>query len=213
MGDVHYIVEKLGAPPFNYAVDLVKFTEKSCNDLLQLTSDVFSTISSKHSKVVVSTEGIDYAVERITNFLKIVKYKPTVDGALFRQLLGAGDKDVIYHILKWVLSQPQVLEKRSMVGYYMSLPDMPEELNYDADVMEIKEEIKQLQQEFVEVRAPAPTCLSLKTQLASRQPNPSARSTLCYAMFNPYAPLGIVFSQPCFLAGVEQLLVGHSILP
>lgn len=150
MGDVHYIVEKLSAPPFNYQLDLVRFAEKSSNDLLQIISDVFSAISTKHAKVDVAKDGVDHAVDRITNFLRIVKYKPTVDGATFRQLLGAGDKGVMYHVLKWVLPQAGVLEKRAVVGYFMSLPDMPEELNYDADVMELKEEIKQLQAEFVE---------------------------------------------------------------
>ena len=42
----------------------------------------------------------------------------------FRQLLAAGDKDVIYPILKWVVPQPQLLEKRAYVGHYLSFPDV-----------------------------------------------------------------------------------------
>ena len=42
----------------------------------------------------------------------------------FRQQLGAGDKDTISSILKWVVPQPQHLEKRAFVGYYLSLPDV-----------------------------------------------------------------------------------------
>jgi hypothetical protein len=42
----------------------------------------------------------------------------------FRQLLSAGDKDVVYPILKWVVPQPQLLEKRAFVGYYLSFPDV-----------------------------------------------------------------------------------------
>ena len=44
----------------------------------------------------------------------------------FRQLLAAGDKDVIYPILKWVVPQPQLLEKRAFVGHFLSFPDVSE---------------------------------------------------------------------------------------
>jgi hypothetical protein len=44
---------------------------------------------------------------------------------VFRALLAAGDKDVVYPLLKWVVSQPDgALEKRAFVGYYMSFPDV-----------------------------------------------------------------------------------------
>lgn len=36
----------------------------------------------------------------------------------------AGDKDAVYPILKWVVPQPQVLEKRAFIGYYLSMPDV-----------------------------------------------------------------------------------------
>lgn len=42
----------------------------------------------------------------------------------FRQLLAAGDKDVVYPILKWVVPQPELLEKRAFVGHYLSFPDV-----------------------------------------------------------------------------------------
>lgn len=44
--------------------------------------------------------------------------------AMFRQLLAAGDGDVVQQVLKWVLSQGQLLEKRAFVGYYLSFPDV-----------------------------------------------------------------------------------------
>jgi hypothetical protein len=43
---------------------------------------------------------------------------------MFRQLLAAGERDVVQQVLKWVLSQGQVLEKRAFVGYYLSFPDV-----------------------------------------------------------------------------------------
>jgi hypothetical protein len=42
----------------------------------------------------------------------------------FKQLLAAGDRDVVYGVIKWVLSQGQVLEKRAFVGFYLSFPEV-----------------------------------------------------------------------------------------
>ena len=42
----------------------------------------------------------------------------------FRQLLAAGDRDVTYTILRWILPQAQQLEKRAFVGYFLSFPDV-----------------------------------------------------------------------------------------
>jgi hypothetical protein len=42
----------------------------------------------------------------------------------FKQLLAAGDRDVVYSVIKWVLSQGQVLEKRAFVGFYLSFPEV-----------------------------------------------------------------------------------------
>jgi hypothetical protein len=44
--------------------------------------------------------------------------------ATFRAYLGSGDKDQIFAILKWVVPQPQELQKRAFVGHYLSFPDV-----------------------------------------------------------------------------------------
>uniref|UniRef100_A0A7S0WQ24 IFT81 calponin homology domain-containing protein n=1 Tax=Chlamydomonas leiostraca TaxID=1034604 RepID=A0A7S0WQ24_9CHLO len=161
MGDIHYIVDKLNQPPFQYNLTLLSFSEKTPQELLQLVSDIFTQISPKHQKVDISKEDPDNTVDRLVNFLKIIKYKPNYDPVAFRQLLAAGDKDVVYPILKWVVPQPQQLEKRAFVGHYLSFPDMPEEFNFDPDVMELKEEIKQLQAAFVDTHKSAESVKAL----------------------------------------------------
>nr|4LVR_A Chain A, Intraflagellar transport protein 81 [Chlamydomonas reinhardtii] len=124
MGDVSYIVDSLGLPPFSYQMSLLSFTEKGPQELLQLLSDVFSTISPKHQKVDVAKEVPDQTADRLIGFLKIIKYRPNVqDPLLFRQLVAAGDRETLYQILRWVVPQAQLLEKRAFVGYYLSFPD------------------------------------------------------------------------------------------
>eukprot|EP00798_Chlamydomonas_sp_ICE-L_P015561 gene15561-21655_t len=159
--DLHYIVDCLNSAPFEYNLSLLSFSEKNSPELLQLVSDVFSTISPKSQKIDISKEDPDQTVDRLISFLKMVKYKPTLDPASFRQLLGSADKDVIYHVLKWVLSQTAHLEKRAFVGYYLSFPDMPEEFNFDPDIMELKDEIKNLQAQFIETHKANETVKSL----------------------------------------------------
>eukprot|EP00967_Tisochrysis_lutea_P046582 scaffold56583_cov28-Tisochrysis_lutea.AAC.2 len=86
MGDFHYIVDKLNQPPFNCNLSLLSFSEETPQQLLQLVSDVFTQISPKHQKVDVSREDPDAMVDRLTNFLKIIKYKPNYD-PMFMQAL------------------------------------------------------------------------------------------------------------------------------
>lgn len=150
MGDVHYIVDKLNEAPFNMGVTLISFSEKGPEELLQLLSDVLAKITPKHQRQGGAHESAEQTAERLAGLLRIVKYQPDMDLAMFRQLLAAGDRDVVQQVLKWVLAQGQVLEKRAFVGYYLSFPDMPEELLYHPEVMELREAIKGLQADFVD---------------------------------------------------------------
>uniref|UniRef100_A0A7R9YTN5 IFT81 calponin homology domain-containing protein n=1 Tax=Chlamydomonas euryale TaxID=1486919 RepID=A0A7R9YTN5_9CHLO len=167
--DFHYIVDKLNDAPFQYGLSLLSLSEKSSQELLQLLSDVFSKISPRHQHINVSKEDPDQTADRLVKFLKIVKYKPpaSVDPATFRAYLATGDKDTIFQILKWVVPQPQELQKRAFVGHYLSFPDMPEEFNYDADIMELKEEIKMLQSQFIEVHRSSEGVKSLNKDTAA----------------------------------------------
>jgi intraflagellar transport protein 81 len=38
--------------------------------------------------------------------------------------LAAGDRDVVHSVIKWVLAQGKVLEKRAFVGFYLSFPEV-----------------------------------------------------------------------------------------
>ncbi|KAF6264768.1 hypothetical protein COO60DRAFT_1654950 [Scenedesmus sp. NREL 46B-D3] len=125
-------------------------SEKGPEELLQLLSDVLAKITPKHQRQGGAHEAAEQTAERLAGLLRIVKYQPNMDLAMFRQLLASGDRDVAQQVLKWVLAQGQALEKRAFVGYYLSFPDMPEELCYHPEVMELREAIKGLQADFVD---------------------------------------------------------------
>ncbi|KAF8065737.1 IFT81 [Scenedesmus sp. PABB004] len=156
MGDVHYIVDKLNAPPFSLGESL------------------------RHAG---GHETAEQAAERLAAFLRTVKFAPGMDALTFRQLLAAADRDTVHGVLKWVLAQGAALEKTAFVGFHLSLPEvqrrrvaaprapalpapapaprgflprgcparrqMPEELGYHPEVLELKDAIRSLQGEFV----------------------------------------------------------------
>jgi hypothetical protein len=67
------------------------------------------------------------ATSRLMEYLKAIKYKPPTDPVAFRFALANGTRDVIYPLLKWILSQLPILQKRATVGYYLAMPDIPPE--------------------------------------------------------------------------------------
>lgn len=46
----------------------------------------------------------------------------------FRQLLAAGERDVVLPVLRWLLSQGEALCKRAFVGYHLTFPEARRQL-------------------------------------------------------------------------------------
>ena len=80
----------------------------------------------------------------------------------FRQYLAAADSAVVHPVLKWVLAQAENLTKRAYVGYYMTPVLMPDELAMDHEVAELRSEIEEYQQHFVELHKTRDSQLALK---------------------------------------------------
>jgi len=160
--DLHFIIDKLNAAPFNYDLTLIGLSEKSPTETLQLMSDVFSVISPKHPRSDVSKEQLETVVQRLMEFLRTVKYRPDMDQMQFRQYLAQADSIVVHPVLKWVLSQTDTLTKRAYVGYYMTPVLMPDELALDQEVADIRGEIEAYQQQFVELHKTRDAQLAMK---------------------------------------------------
>eukprot|EP00191_Tetraselmis_sp_GSL018_P004730 CAMPEP_0177601210 /NCGR_PEP_ID=MMETSP0419_2-20121207/14113_1 /TAXON_ID=582737 /ORGANISM="Tetraselmis sp., Strain GSL018" /LENGTH=635 /DNA_ID=CAMNT_0019094411 /DNA_START=275 /DNA_END=2182 /DNA_ORIENTATION=+ len=99
----------------------------------------------------VSKEPVEQVVQKLMEFLRTVKYRPEMDQIQFRQLMAQADSTVVHPVLKWVLSQTEVLSKRAFVGYYMTPVLMPAEHALAPDVAELRAEIIDLQQQFAEL--------------------------------------------------------------
>ncbi|KAK9811633.1 hypothetical protein WJX72_007340 [[Myrmecia] bisecta] len=149
MGDLHFIATALSAVPFSLQLSAVSLSERSQQEVLQLLSDVAATISPIHKKVDVHHENVEQTLGRLAGFLQAVKFP----GLFPIEELLAGDKEALYGMLQWLMEeerqQPCILQKRALVGYYLSNPELPTDMLQYEDVLELRGEIKAYQEEFV----------------------------------------------------------------
>lgn len=87
--------------------------------------DVFLHIIPNAKAVDVQTEA--EPTSKLMEYLKAVKYKPPTDAGSFRLALANGARDVVYSLLKWLLSQVPVLQRRATIGIYLTMPEVPVE--------------------------------------------------------------------------------------
>lgn len=65
---------------------------------------------------------------KLLELLRAVKYRPPGDAVAFRRALGAGDRDTVLAVLSWMLPQHEVLKRRALIGFYLTMPEVPLEL-------------------------------------------------------------------------------------
>jgi hypothetical protein len=87
--------------------------------------DVFDHVMPNPKPTNVYNEA--EPISKLIEYLKAVKYKPQADPVAFRFALANGEREVLHAILKWILSQLPVLQKRAMIGFYLAMPEVPPE--------------------------------------------------------------------------------------
>ena len=150
--DIQFIVSNLKSL-LNFDLSLVSFSEKTSEQLIRLLVKTFSKLSDIFAKQIRGhDDNLGSLVDRVAQFLRSVKYQPSVDQHTFLSGLANGDTDIIYPIFKWILhpSQRGQIGERAFVGYYLSDIQLPDDLLNDYDCMEIRQQIKVLQGSFVE---------------------------------------------------------------
>lgn len=113
---------------------------------------------------------------QLVDYLKAVKYRPLSDPASFRYALQAGERDTLHAILKWALSQLPTLQRRALVGFYLAMPDIPQEFRGVPDIAARIEEIQGLQADFKELhrnvdaaKAELPNAAELRKQIMRKE--------------------------------------------
>ena len=148
--DIQFIVQNLKSL-LHFDLSLVSFSEKTSEQLIRLMVKAFSKLSDIFARQVRGQDNLSDLVSRVAQFLRSVKYQPSVDQSTFLSGLEHGDTDIIYPIFKWILhpSQRGQIGERAFVGYYLSDIQLPEDLLQDYDCMEIRSQNKVLQQTFI----------------------------------------------------------------
>uniref|UniRef100_A0A7S3CYY0 IFT81 calponin homology domain-containing protein n=1 Tax=Palpitomonas bilix TaxID=652834 RepID=A0A7S3CYY0_9EUKA len=147
MADTSFIVDSLNSPPFDFNLTLITFDEKRPTELLQVLNDVFAHLNSDQKRVIRDEDPEEMSV-RMTEFLRILNFKHTIDPEDFRMRIKSGDKGTIYHILHWMLQRLPDLEKRAYVGKFLVQIPVPEDMFAEETIQETYQQYMELQKDF-----------------------------------------------------------------
>ncbi|KAJ9457996.1 Intraflagellar transport protein 81 [Diplonema papillatum] len=167
------MIVKLFNKHLGTSYSLVEFDSFSGMELLQKLNDVFAELTAEHKLDVAqeasTTGGMGTTLTRMTNFLQsILNYKlPNSLKPDFEQNFVAGEKQLLYPILHWVLMHMTQNRKRVYLSKYLIPVEVPEDLRASDDgVREVFNQYKQLTSEFVQTHR---TVEKLKESVANPQ--------------------------------------------
>ncbi|XP_012274186.1 intraflagellar transport protein 81 homolog [Orussus abietinus] len=146
--DTKFIVSELNKVlGKNY--NLISFNSLSPEDLLQVLSDVISEVQQQGGpKIDMRTENPEQSSIRLLSALRILNYQPNKDPMSFRQGLIKGDTEIIHDILKWLLSNMELVRKRTYLSRFLVKIDVPFEYLEDPDISLLYDQYSKLVEEF-----------------------------------------------------------------
>mmetsp|Transcript_17872 Transcript_17872/g.42762 ORF Transcript_17872/g.42762 Transcript_17872/m.42762 type:complete len:673 (-) Transcript_17872:186-2204(-) len=147
--EIHMIVDRLREYKFEEDLTLVTFHQKTPQELLETLNNVFKHLSKEHD-VDLRDEPIETTAYRMLGFLPILLYNYEGEVETFKQGIANGDKDMIYPILKHLLSKLPELRKRAYLSRFLTAIEVPEEMFADPEIMEKYQQYKELQESFKE---------------------------------------------------------------
>lgn len=150
MEKIIFVVDRLNHPPFNKGfTTITEVDSKSSGELLQLVCDIIIHIDPDMENL--NNEIIENKIQRIIQFLIVLKYitNDQIDNIL--NFLLEGDKETMYNIMHWCLSKFEHLQKRAYLAKYLMPLEIPPEFQSDELVYELSETLKVMQNEFKNV--------------------------------------------------------------
>jgi len=143
------IVDRLREYKFEEDLTLVTFHQKTSQELLETLNSVLKHLSKDHD-VDIRDEAIENTAYRILSFLPVLLYNYEGDADQFKEGLANGDKDMIYPILRHILSKLPELRKRAYLARFLTVVEVPEEMFTDPEITEKYQQYKDLQENFKE---------------------------------------------------------------
>ncbi|KAH8940021.1 hypothetical protein BDL97_15G066000 [Sphagnum fallax] len=133
MAEVQQIVALLNVSPFDYSISCTEFCQKSPQQLRQVLLNVLSTIQPAKRDIDADEATTNWMIE----LLRVLNYRPLVDGVSFRQGIASGSCDIIYPLLTWLLLenwQMEMLKKRAYLARFLVDVEIPAELLLEEDM-------------------------------------------------------------------------------
>ena len=129
---------------------LFQFSELSGRDLLDLLNTILHALSDDQPEAI-GTEKIEATVERMSEFLRILKYDFPVEPEEWDVRLGQADKALIYPVMQWILQSFEATKKRAYRAKFSEEVPIPEEIKVDPTVSELIGNHRELRERFEEV--------------------------------------------------------------
>ena len=126
---------------------LFQFSELSGRDLLDLLNTIFHAISDTQPENI-GTEKIEATVDRMSEFLRIMKYDFPVEPEEWDVRFAKADKKLIYPVMLWILSDFENMKKRAYKAKFAEEVPIPEEIKVDQTVSELIGQLHELQEKF-----------------------------------------------------------------
>lgn len=129
---------------------LFQFSEISGRELLDLLNTILFNISDTMPEKI-GTETIEATVDRMSEFLRIMKYDFPVDPEEWDVRLKEADKNLVYPVMLWLLNDFEDMKKRAYKAKYSEEVPIPEEIKVDPTVSELIGEHRELRERFDQV--------------------------------------------------------------
>eukprot|EP00347_Sterkiella_histriomuscorum_P000891 403374126 len=128
-------------------LSLVEFDDKPPLELLELLNRLLGQLDNLHLAIDIQKETQDKTQERICGFLKVLGYPSDYSPNFMRDVVH-GDKRTVQHILHWIITRLQELQRKAYTAKFLVPLAIPDEYLVDDDMRETFQIYKDLQAEF-----------------------------------------------------------------
>jgi len=136
----------------NISFTLFQFSEISGRELLDLLNTVLHGISDTMPEKI-GTEKIEATVERMSEFLRVLKYEFPVEPEEWDVRLGQSDKALIHPVLLFLLRDFDEMKNRAYLAKYAEEVQIPEEIRVDPTVAELIVQHRELREHFQDLHS------------------------------------------------------------
>lgn len=126
---------------------LVQFSDLANKDLLDLLETVIHAISADQPEKI-GTEKIENTVDRISEFLRVLKFEFPVPPEEWDRRFAEADQALIHPALLFLLHDMDEMKKRAYLAKYMEEDHVPEEIAVDPTVQEMMTQLRELREQF-----------------------------------------------------------------